>query len=156
MFLIGIGGALSHGERHDVRAPDYDDWSSHSELGLAGLNGDILVWNPVLQDSFEISSMGIRSTPRRCAVSWLSQATRIACSTTGTRICWPHGCRKPSAAASANPVWPCCCCKRAYRPGPGRRLAGRDESRRARHAVTMKAMPASSPPAWQQAGGRRG
>ncbi|MGL4250879.1 MAG: aspartate--ammonia ligase, partial [Aeromonas sp.] len=38
----------------------YDDWSSHSELGLAGLNGDILVWNPVLQDSFEISSMGIR------------------------------------------------------------------------------------------------
>lgn len=60
MFLIGIGGALSHGERHDVRAPDYDDWSSHSELGLAGLNGDILVWNPVLEDSFEISSMGIR------------------------------------------------------------------------------------------------
>jgi aspartate--ammonia ligase len=60
VFLIGIGGALSHGERHDVRAPDYDDWSSHSELGLAGLNGDILVWNPVLEDSFEISSMGIR------------------------------------------------------------------------------------------------
>ena len=60
VFLIGIGGALSHGERHDVRAPDYDDWSSESELGLAGLNGDILVWNPVLEDSFEISSMGIR------------------------------------------------------------------------------------------------
>ncbi|ENY71669.1 asparagine synthetase AsnA [Aeromonas diversa CDC 2478-85] len=60
VFLIGIGGALAHGERHDVRAPDYDDWSSESELGLAGLNGDILVWNPVLEDSFEISSMGIR------------------------------------------------------------------------------------------------
>ncbi|MDO2948306.1 aspartate--ammonia ligase [Aeromonas simiae] len=60
VFLIGIGGDLSHGERHDVRAPDYDDWSSESELGLAGLNGDILVWNPVLEDSFEISSMGIR------------------------------------------------------------------------------------------------
>lgn len=60
VFLIGIGGALSHGERHDVRAPDYDDWSSTNDLGLAGLNGDILVWNPVLQDCFEISSMGIR------------------------------------------------------------------------------------------------
>ncbi|ALP42239.1 aspartate--ammonia ligase [Aeromonas schubertii] len=60
VFLIGIGGALSHGERHDVRAPDYDDWSSEGESGLAGLNGDILVWNPVLEDSFEISSMGIR------------------------------------------------------------------------------------------------
>lgn len=60
VFLIGIGGALSHGERHDVRAPDYDDWSSESEPGLAGLNGDILVWNPVLEDSFELSSMGIR------------------------------------------------------------------------------------------------
>ncbi|EBE4654349.1 asparagine synthetase A, partial [Salmonella enterica subsp. enterica serovar Agona] len=46
--------------RHDVRAPDYDDWSSASELGYAGLNGDILVWNPVLEDAFELSSMGIR------------------------------------------------------------------------------------------------
>lgn len=60
VFLIGIGGALSHGERHDVRAPDYDDWSSAGELGLKGLNGDILVWNPVLNDAFELSSMGIR------------------------------------------------------------------------------------------------
>ena len=60
VFLIGIGGALSHGERHDVRAPDYDDWSSVGEQGLKGLNGDILVWNPVLNDAFELSSMGIR------------------------------------------------------------------------------------------------
>ncbi len=49
VFLIGIGGKLSHGQRHDVRAPDYDDWSSEGESGLAGLNGDILVWNPVLE-----------------------------------------------------------------------------------------------------------
>lgn len=55
-----IGGKLSDGHRHDVRAPDYDDWSSASELGHAGLNGDILVWNPVLEDAFELSSMGIR------------------------------------------------------------------------------------------------
>ena len=60
VFLVGIGGKLSDGYRHDVRAPDYDDWSSASELGHAGLNGDILVWNPVLEDAFELSSMGIR------------------------------------------------------------------------------------------------
>lgn len=60
VFLIGIGGALSHGDRHDVRAPDYDDWSSPGEPSLLGLNGDILVWNPALNDAFELSSMGIR------------------------------------------------------------------------------------------------
>ncbi len=60
VFLVGIGGKLSDGHRHDVRAPDYDDWSTPSELGHAGLNGDILVWNPVLEDAFQFSSMGIR------------------------------------------------------------------------------------------------
>jgi aspartate--ammonia ligase len=40
--------------------PDYDDWTTPAAEGLAGLNGDILVWNPVLQDAFELSSMGIR------------------------------------------------------------------------------------------------
>lgn len=60
VFLIGIGGKLSHGQRHDVRAPDYDDWTTPGEQGLPGLNGDILVWNPALGDAFELSSMGIR------------------------------------------------------------------------------------------------
>lgn len=60
VFLIGIGGKLGDGKRHDVRAPDYDDWSTATEEGLSGLNGDILVWNPILEDAFEISSMGIR------------------------------------------------------------------------------------------------
>lgn len=60
VFLIGIGGKLSSGQSHDVRAPDYDDWTTPGEQGLAGLNGDILVWNPVLNDAFELSSMGIR------------------------------------------------------------------------------------------------
>lgn len=60
VFLIGIGGKLGDGKRHDVRAPDYDDWTTSCEGGFAGLNGDILVWNPVLEDAFEISSMGIR------------------------------------------------------------------------------------------------
>jgi aspartate--ammonia ligase len=60
VFLIGIGGELTDGTIHDGRAPDYDDWSTPADGGLPGLNGDILVWNPVLEDSFELSSMGIR------------------------------------------------------------------------------------------------
>ena len=60
VFLIGIGGRLSNGEKHDGRAPDYDDWSTVSEEGKPGLNGDILIWYPVLGRSIELSSMGIR------------------------------------------------------------------------------------------------
>lgn len=60
VFLIGIGSELSNGERHDGRAADYDDWTSDGENGLPGLNGDILLWNPVLEMAFEVSSMGIR------------------------------------------------------------------------------------------------
>ncbi len=51
VFLMQIGGALKSGIKHDGRAPDYDDWS---------LNGDILMWNEVLDNAFEVSSMGIR------------------------------------------------------------------------------------------------
>lgn len=51
VFIEKIGGALKSGEKHDGRAPDYDDWE---------LNGDIILWNDVLERSFEISSMGIR------------------------------------------------------------------------------------------------
>ena len=60
VFVIGIGGRLSNGEKHDGRAADYDDWSTVAENGLEGLNGDILIWCPVLERSFELSSMGIR------------------------------------------------------------------------------------------------
>lgn len=60
VFIIGIGGRLSDGNPHDGRAADYDDWSSVNEDGYEGLNGDLLLWNPVLQSAFEISSMGIR------------------------------------------------------------------------------------------------
>ena len=60
VFIIGIGGAMKNGEPHDGRAPDYDDWSTPTEGGHHGLNGDILVWNDVLGHSFELSSMGIR------------------------------------------------------------------------------------------------
>lgn len=60
VFIIGIGGKLSDGKKHDGRAPDYDDWSTMGENGLAGLNGDILIWYPILGRSIELSSMGIR------------------------------------------------------------------------------------------------
>ena len=60
VFIIGIGGKLSDGSIHDGRAADYDDWSSPNEDGFNGLNGDILLWNNILESAFEISSMGVR------------------------------------------------------------------------------------------------
>ncbi|MBQ8857715.1 MAG: aspartate--ammonia ligase, partial [Lachnospiraceae bacterium] len=51
VFIMGIGDEMSNGERHDGRAPDYDDWT---------LNGDIIVWYPLLNRALELSSMGIR------------------------------------------------------------------------------------------------
>jgi aspartate--ammonia ligase len=65
VFIIGIGGKLSDGTIHDKRAPDYDDWSTPTECVTAkkqysGLNGDLILWNPVLESNLELSSMGIR------------------------------------------------------------------------------------------------
>lgn len=63
VFVMGIGGALDDGPPHDGRAPDYDDWSTESLPGYPGLNGDILVYNEVLDIPLELSSMGIRVDP---------------------------------------------------------------------------------------------
>ena len=60
VFIMGIGGKLSDGKEHDLRAPDYDDWSTPNEDGFLGLNGDLLIWYPILNRSIELSSMGIR------------------------------------------------------------------------------------------------
>lgn len=60
VFIMGIGCKLSDGTIHDGRAPDYDDWITPNEDGKIGLNGDIMVWNPVLESAFELSSMGVR------------------------------------------------------------------------------------------------
>jgi aspartate--ammonia ligase len=61
VFIIGIGCELSNGEKHDRRAPDYDDYSTVSEDSrYAGLNGDLLIWYPILERAIELSSMGIR------------------------------------------------------------------------------------------------
>ncbi|HBO45483.1 MAG TPA: aspartate--ammonia ligase [Planctomycetaceae bacterium] len=63
VFILGIGAELPDGRPHDGRAPDYDDWTTPRPDGGRGLNGDILLWNPVLGRAFEISSMGIRVDP---------------------------------------------------------------------------------------------
>ncbi|MGA2831679.1 MAG: aspartate--ammonia ligase [Terracidiphilus sp.] len=66
VFIIGIGWPLKDGYPHEMRAADYDDWvtDTHSETGkdTHGLNGDILVWNPVTKRRHELTSMGIRVT----------------------------------------------------------------------------------------------
>ena len=60
VFVVGIGAELASGEPHDARAADYDDWVTQAADGKPGLNGDILVWYPLLGCSLELSSMGIR------------------------------------------------------------------------------------------------
>ena len=60
IFLIGIGAPLSNGEPHDGRAPDYDDWITTTSDGYRGLNGDLILWDSILECPFELSSMGIR------------------------------------------------------------------------------------------------
>jgi aspartate--ammonia ligase len=81
VFIIGIGANLSDGKPHDGRAPDYDDWSSINEAGYQGLNGDIILWNPVLKRAFEISSMGIRvneeSLERQLEISGCSDRKQL-------------------------------------------------------------------------------
>ena len=64
VFIVGIGWTLADGYPHEMRAADYDDWSTeaHEDDGRTthGLNGDLLVWNPVTRRRHELSSMGIR------------------------------------------------------------------------------------------------
>lgn len=60
VFIIGIGCELKDGKKHDGRAPDYDDYTTIGLNDLPGLNGDLILWNEVLQRAIELSSMGIR------------------------------------------------------------------------------------------------
>jgi len=68
IFILGIGWPLKDGYPHEMRAADYDDWITDTsrETGKEthGLNGDILVWNPVTKRRHELTSMGIRATKR--------------------------------------------------------------------------------------------
>lgn len=63
VFVAGIGCRLSDGTIHDGRAPDYDDWITKTADGRQGLNGDIIVWDDVLDSPLELSSMGVRVSP---------------------------------------------------------------------------------------------
>ena len=69
VFLMQVGKVLSNGERHDGRAPDYDDWE---------LNGDILVYYPVLDIALELSSMGIRVDEEALAIQLKEAAAKTA------------------------------------------------------------------------------
>ena len=60
VFLIGIGHPLKSGKPHDIRAADYDDWSTETFARKRGLCGDIIIWDPLRKDALELSSMGIR------------------------------------------------------------------------------------------------
>ena len=66
LFIYGIGWTLADGYPHELRAADYDDWSTETTSAdgrpMHGLNGDILVWNPVTRRRHELSSMGVRVT----------------------------------------------------------------------------------------------
>jgi len=66
VFIYGIGWPLADGLPHELRAADYDDWSTETTSAdgrpMHGLNGDILVWNPVTERRHELTSMGIRVT----------------------------------------------------------------------------------------------
>jgi len=82
VFIIGIGHELKDGIPHDMRAPDYDDWSTATSESSIGLNGDIIIWNPILQKAFELSSMGIRVDKQALAyqLKYTSQEKRLSLS----------------------------------------------------------------------------
>jgi len=69
IFIYGIGWTLADGYPHELRAADYDDWVTETVSvdgrPMHGLNGDILVWNPVTRRRHELTSMGIRVTKEK-------------------------------------------------------------------------------------------
>ncbi|MBF0360794.1 MAG: aspartate--ammonia ligase [Oligoflexia bacterium] len=85
VFVIGIGANLKSGEPHDGRAPDYDDWITVNNLkkNYKGLNGDIIVWHPILEQNFELSSMGIRVDKNS-----LSQQLKLRGATERRKLMW--------------------------------------------------------------------
>jgi aspartate--ammonia ligase len=80
VFIIGVGYVLKDGYPHEMRAADYDDWITptikKNGEQYYGLNGDILVWNPVTKRRHELTSMGIRVT-KETLVKQLEQANQM-------------------------------------------------------------------------------
>lgn len=130
IFVIGIGGKLSDGKKHDGRAPDYDDWTTPTPGGYCGLNGDIVVWNPVLERAYEISSMGIRVDREAPAASARSgrvpRAGRTGVSPGAARRAHPALCgwRHRPVASVHVPATLC-----PYRGSTGEPVARPDEDR---------------------------
>ncbi len=83
VFIIGIGAELADGKPHDARATDYDDWSTDTGNGRRGLNGDILIWYPLLNRAYELSSMGIR-------VNKASLETQLKIKDEMHKASWPY------------------------------------------------------------------
>ena len=112
VFIIGIGGALGDGTIHDGRAADYDDWSTPNEDGFLGLNGDILLWNKLLDCAFEVSSMGIRvdetAMLRQLDIRGQSWKKDLYFHRKLLAGSFPT----PSAAASVSRAYACTCCAR--------------------------------------------
>jgi len=96
VFIMKIGGRLRSGEKHDGRSPDYDDWE---------LNGDIILWNDILDRAFEISSMGIRVDAD--AMARQLKAARRGPSCLSRRQCLKTNFRTPSEEESDRAVCAC-------------------------------------------------
>lgn len=100
VFIIGIGNKLSDGQAHDLRAPDYDDYTTVApETGLAGLNGDLLIWYPILNRSVELSSMGIRVNKEAWRTNWNSAGKKTGRNYISTKGYWMEHFLSPSAEA---------------------------------------------------------
>ena len=93
-----IGDKLASGEPHDGRAPDYDDWS---------LNGDIIVYYPVLDMAFEISSMGIRVDEKALKEQLERQDARSAKTFRSRKKFWKRNFRIPSVVESDSQEFVC-------------------------------------------------
>ena len=145
LFLIGIGGELSDGQRHDGRAPDYDDWSTPTEGGYKGLNGDIIVWNPVLESAFELSSMGIRVD----AEALERQLAICGCPERRAPAALDRRRHRPVAPLHVLPAL------RPYRRSPGQHLARADDRRvrRPRHLPQVRRLLESAPVPRRESGG---
>lgn len=121
VFIIGIGGKLEDGKEHDLRAPDYDDYSTIDERsGLAGLNGDLLIWYPILGRAIELSSMGIRVDKETLLRQLQLSGKEDRKNCTSTAACSTVPSPSPSVAASGKAACAWCCSTRHMWEKPSR------------------------------------
>ena len=117
VFIIGIGGPLGDGKPHDLRAPDYDDYSTPGDDGLPGLNGDLIVWDDVLQHSLEPGS------PRETAAPVGQRRPSAA-------LLPPQADERRTAAEHRRRHWAVAPVHALLAQGPHRRSAGQHMARR--------------------------